>query len=268
MSIRHLHFRDLLFSVLLLSLSALFASSGQAEGPRVGFSWGVDRIHSDAEEGQVVTLEGHVVSISRKRFFTLEDASGERIVTVIPENLQRETGTPAKGETIRVRGKYDHKTFLDGDKSTKADTRKNWGIRVSAVHRNVSTSGRNPNPPDWGTLDAGSGSTGAPAAPLTAVTVGTPNTPGELKARLSAARTQTRAAQKELGDARQSHARAVHQKVGGDEMAALVASEQRAQQKFDEAAAAMRSLVEEARKSGASPKLIELYEAGITGPAR
>jgi hypothetical protein len=227
----------------------------------------VARIHSDAQEGQVVTLEGHVVSISRKRFFTLEDASGERIITVIPDHLQREIGNPAKGETIRVRGKYGHKTFLDVDKSKKSVPHKTWGIRVSAVDRNVSTSGRNLTP-DPAMLDERIEPKASPAAPLSAVTIATPNTTAELKERLSAARKRALEAQKKLGNVKADVARGTYRNVEGAEKAALSASEEQAQHEYDEAAAAIEPLVKEARESGVDPKLLELYEAGITKPRR
>jgi len=68
MSVQRLHSRDLLFPLLLcVSALALFASIAQAEDrpSRLGLSWGVQRIHSEAREGDTVTLEGRVVSISR-----------------------------------------------------------------------------------------------------------------------------------------------------------------------------------------------------------
>jgi len=81
MSVQRLHSRDLLFPLLLcVSALALFASIAQAEDrpSRLGLSWGVQRIHSEAREGDTVTLEGRVVSISRSRFFTLQDPSRRR----------------------------------------------------------------------------------------------------------------------------------------------------------------------------------------------
>jgi hypothetical protein len=249
--------RGLLMLVLLASLPTLFASSARAGD--------VSRIHADAKEGQVVTVLGHVVSISRKVVFTLEDESGDQILAVIPDHLQRTVGTPKKGETIRVQGKYDHKTLLDGDKSTKASKGKNWGIRVAAVERNLSSSGRNPTP-DPAMSHVQPEANAPPAAPLSAVTIATPNTTKDLKNRLSIARKHALGAQKELGNARAEVARGIHRNVKGAEQAALAAREERAQRKYDGAINAIEPLVEEARDSGLDPKLIELYEAGITQP--
>lgn len=243
--------------VLLASLPTLFATSAQGGE--------VSRIHADAKEGQVVSVLGHVVSISRKRLFTIEDASGDQILTVIPDHLQRTAGTPAKGETIRVQGKYDHRTFLDLDKSTKVAKGKHWGIRVSAVERNIPSSGRNATP-DPAMSDARPNSMASPAAPLSAVTIATPNTTADLKNRLSIARKHALGAQKELGNAKAEVARGIHRNVEGAEKAALAAREERAQREYDEAINAMEPLAEEARDSGVDPKLIELYEAGITQP--
>jgi hypothetical protein len=259
MSVRISFSRDLLMVVLLASLPTLFVSSAQAGD--------VSRIHADAREGQAVTVVGHVVSISRNVRFTLEDASGDRILTVIPDHLQRTVGTPAKGETIRVQGKYDHKTFLDGDKSTKAAKDKNWGIRVSAVERNLSSSGRNPTP-DPAMSHVRPDSKASPAAPMSAVTIATPNTTEDLKNRLSIARKRALGAQKVLGNVRAEVARGIHRNVEGAEKAALATREERAQREYDAAIGAIAPLVEEARDSGLDPKLIELYEAGITQPAR
>ena len=273
MSVQRLRSRDLLFPLLLcVSALALFASIAQAEDrpSRLGLSWGVERIHSEAREGDTVTLEGRVVSISRSRFFTLQDAAGDQIVTDIPNHLMRDTGKPKSGETIRVRGKYDHKTHLDVDKSKKADTRKNWGIRVSAIDRNVSTSGRNTGAPEHVTPSSTTGEKAAPAAPMGSAlgTVGTPNTPAELKARLTAARKHVLATQKKLDDSKADFARGEYRKVEGAERDALSANQKRAQQEYDEAVAVISPLVEEAREAGVDPKVLELYEAGITKPQR
>lgn len=257
MSVRISFSRDLLMLVLLASIPTLFASSAQAGD--------MSRIHSDAKEGQVVTVMGHVVSISRNVVFTLEDESGDQILAVIPDHLQRTVGTPKKGETIRVRGKYDHKTLLDRNKSTNVAKDKNWGIRVAAVERNLSSSGRNPTAdPALSHVQPEAESEASPAAPLSAVTIATPNTTEDLKNRLSIARKHALGARKELGNAKAEVARGIHRNVEGAEQASLAAREQRAQQDYDEAIDVIEPLVEEARDSGLDPKLIELYEAGIS----
>jgi len=225
-------------------------------------------IRSEAREGQVVTLQGRVVSVSRSRFFTLEDVSGKKMITLIPEHLQREIGKPKKGETIRVRGKYGHKTLLDVEKSMKTVSDNTWGIRVSSVDRNVPSNGRNPSPADPVAESAGPDTKAAPAAPLSAVTIGTPNIREELKVRLTVARKGALAAQKKLEDANAEFARGEYRKVEGAEKEVLSGSQTRAQQEYDAAIAEMLPLVEEAHEAGLDPKLIELYEAGITKPQR
>jgi uncharacterized protein YdeI (BOF family) len=268
MSVRRFLSRKPVFLVLLfVSLLVLLASTAQAGSPRLGPSWGVDRIRSEAREGDVVTLEGRVVSVSRSRFFTLQDVSGEKILVVIPNHLLRQIGEPKKGEAIRVRGKYDHRTHMDVDKSKKADPGKHWGIRVSAVDRNVETSGRNPNPPEHRVQTSADPMTkAAPAAPLTAATIGGPNTTAELKARLTTARKTALAAQKKLENANAEFARGEYRKVEGAERDALSGSQKRAQTEYNEAIDAMLPLVEEAHESGVDPKVIKLYEAGLTKP--
>lgn len=245
--------------VLGAAISVLSASGAQAGE--------VSRIHANAQEGQFVTLVGHVVSISRNVVFTLEDESGDQILTVIPDHLQREKGTPEQGETIRVQGKYDHKTLLDKDKSTDVDREANWGIRVSEVERNVSSSGRNPTP-DKADSQVRRDTAVSPAAPMGAVTIATPKATEELKNRLTSARKRVLAAQKELANAKTGVARAIYRNVEGPEKAALTANEERAQREYDEAISAIEPLIEEAHDSGLDPKTIELYEAGITQPAR
>jgi hypothetical protein len=189
------------------------------------------------------------------------------MLVVIPNHLMRETGKPEKGETIRVRGKYDHKTHLDVDKSKKSDRRKNWGIRVSAIDRNVTTSGRNLNPPDHSAPTSADPATKAtPAAPMNAATIGGPNATGELKARLTIARKTALAAQKKLENANAEFARGEYRKVEGAERDALSGNQKRAQQEYNEAIDAMLPLVEEAHESGVDPKVIKLYEAGLTKP--
>jgi uncharacterized protein YdeI (BOF family) len=267
MPVRNPFSRAPLSLVLGLSLVALLASSTQAVSP-IGAAWSVEQIRSSAAEGDMVTLQGHVVSIREERFFTLEDTAGGQIITDIPQHLQRELGTPEKGETIGVRGKYDHKTLLDEEASRTSDPEKTWGIRVSALDRNIETSGRNPHAPDSGPVKPAATSLSAPAAPVTAVTIATPNTPDHLKARLTAARQKALAARDELGDANESHARGLYKKLDGAEMTGLGANQKRAQGNYDEAISAIGPLVDEARESGLDPKLIELYEAGITGPPR
>jgi hypothetical protein len=267
MPVRNPFSRAPLSLVLGLSLVTLLASSTQA-APPIGGAWSVEQIRSSAAEGDMVTLKGRVVSISNKRFFTLEDTAGGQIIADIPQYLRRDLGTPEKGETIGVRGKYDHKKHLDGEKAATSDPQKTWGIRVSALDRKIETSGRNPQAPDSGAVKPAATSSSAPAAPVTAVTIATPNTPADLKARLTAARRKALVARDELGDANQSHARGLYKKLNGAEMTGLEANQKRAQGNYDEAISAIKPLVDEARESGLDPKMIELYEAGITGPPR
>ena len=150
------------------------------------------------------------------------------------------------------------------------------------MDRDVSTSGRNPkhagpaprppgaaaSKPAPATQSPDTAAKPAPAAPSGAVTLATPNTSEELKARLTVARKHALTAQKELESANAALARGLYRKVEGAEEAALSASQKRAQQGYDEAIVAIEPLVEEARESGVDPKVIDLYEAGITKPRR
>ena len=217
-----------------------------------------------------MTLQGRVVSIRDSRLFTLEDDAGSRIVVAIPDFVQRETGKPVRGEVIRVRGKYDHKTFVDTGHKDKGPVEKTWGVRVSELVRNVETSGRNPHRPDPAatTPSQRPSAKEAPAAPGGLVTVGTPNTPKVLKEQLGAARQRVLKARKDLESANVALHRAEAKNMSAGERAALSEGQSRAQQEYDESIAAIAPLVEEARAAGVDPKVIELYEAGITKAPR
>ena len=67
---------------------------------------------------------------------------------------------------------------------------------------------------------------------------------------------------------RRDHSRTTSRRSRLQIQAEFAASEKQAQQAYDDAIDAIEPLVEEARSSGLDPKLIELYEAGLTRPAR
>jgi len=266
--------RPSLFLILLgftVLGAASVATTAAAEEPwRLRPGRSVDQIRSEAREGESVTVEGRVVSISSSRLFTLEDDAGSQIVVVIPNHVQREQGTPESGEVIRVRGKYDHKTFVDTGSKDRGAVEKTWGVRVSEVVRNVETGGRNPHRPDSSaaTPREKPSAKEAPAAPAGLVTVGTPNTPRALKDQLGAARQRALKAQNDLESANVALNRAEADGIQAAERDALAESQTRAQQEYDDAIAAIGPLVEEAREAGVDPKVIELFEAGVTKAPR
>ena len=255
MPIRNRFHRCLQSALVALPVTLLIASISHAGE--------VDRIQSQAKEGEFVTVTGFVVSVSEKKLFTLEDASGEQILAVIPDFLQRTAGTPEVGETIRVSGKYDHRTLLDEEKSHEAERDRNWGIRVATMERKIPSSGRNPTP-DPALTHADKAPGASPAAPATAVTIATPDTGEDLKNRLIAARKHVLKAKQALGDAKAETARGIYRNVAGAEKASLAANQTRAQQEYDAAVDAIEPLVEEARSSGMDPKMLELYGEGVT----
>lgn len=109
----------------------------------------------------------------------------------------------------------------------------------------------------------------APAAPKTstgAITVVSPKTPEALKSQLVAARKQALAAREDLESASAAYARAQYEGLPAPKQSALSADQQRAQQAYEEALAEIGPLVEQAHRVGLDPKVIELYEAGLTKP--
>lgn len=258
----------------LLFCFAVLGSSIAAAAPdepwRLRSATSVDKIRAEARPGDSVTLQGRVVSIRNSRLFTLEDDAGSQIVVVIPNFVQREIGKPVRGEVIRVRGKYDHKTFVDTGHKDKGTAEKTWGIRVSELVRNVETSGRNPHRPDPSatTPHEHPSAKEAPAAPAGLVTVGTPNTPKALKEQLGAARQRVLKARKNLESANFALIRAEAEDRSASERSVLSEGQAHAQQEYDDSIAAIPPLVEEARAAGVDPKVIELYEAGITKAPR
>jgi uncharacterized protein YdeI (BOF family) len=254
----------------LAALGSSAATAAPDEPWRLRPTTSVEQIRSEAREGDSVTLQGRVVSIRNSRLFKLEDEAGSEIVVVIPDYVQREHGKPVNGEVIRVRGKYDHKTFVDSGSKDKGPVEKTWGVRVSEIVRNVETSGRNPHRPDPSATTPVErfGAKEAPAAPEGLVTVGTPNTPTALKERLAAARQRALKARKGLESANVALNRAESEGTPAGKRSALADDRARAQQEYDESIAAIAPLVEEAHAAGVDPKVIELYEAGITKAPR
>jgi uncharacterized protein YdeI (BOF family) len=256
--------------VLLMFGAASAATAAPEEAWHLRPSRSIDQIRSDAREGDSVTVQGRVVSVRNSRLFTLEDDSGSQIVVVIPNHVQREQGKPENGEVIRIRGKYDHKTFVDTRSKDKGAPEKTWGVRVSELARNVETSGRNPHRPDPSASAPHEKPSAkeAPAAPVGLVTVGTPNTPRALKDQLGAARQRALKARKDLESANVAFNRAESDGIQAAERADLAQRQAQAQQEYDDAIAAIGPLVEEAREAGVDPKAIELFEAGVTKAPR
>ena len=253
---------------LTVLFTASFAIAPVASAAEPSSTSSVEQIRASASEGSRVSLQGHVVSSRNSRIFELEDDAGERILVVIPNYLQRELGTPGKGETIRVSGKYDHKTFLGQKQSSFSDPDKTWGIRAASLERNVWTDGRNPNPADAAHAQARPSRSSAPAAPSNLATLAGPKASVELKERLSSARQRVLAARKASERADAAHAGALYREADSDEIESLLAAQQQAQAELDTAIAAVSPLVEEARAAGTDEAVIDMYEAGITKPKR
>ena len=271
MSQRRFAFRFLLMLVLGASLLATVAIAAPKGSWREGPIWTVERVRSQAREREIVAVQGRIVDIRESRLFTIEDERGDRIVVRIPDYVQRETGKPATGEAIRVRGMYDHKTFIDVEREEKGsdEDEKNWGIRVSELARNVEMSGRNPrpDPSTKGLSTAVEPAPSSPAAPEGLKTVGTPNAPKALKLRMGEARQRALKSREALEDANAAAVHAAGRGATDTTGTALATRRDQAQREYEAALEAMRALAEEARASGLDPRVVDLYEAGITKPS-
>jgi hypothetical protein len=227
----------------------------------------IEKVRSEAQKGDFVSVRGTVTRISSNRFFDLQDEFGAQMIVLISDHIQREAGTPRTGETIRVRGKYDHKTLLQPSKAERADPEKNWGIRVSNLERNLSVSGRNPHQaPAWDPEPLTTSPT--PAAPAGDLRVASPRASSELKERMGKARQRVLSAQRVASEADAKLAQGQYRGVSGAELEELETEQEAAQLQIAEAKSAIAPLVDEARGEGVDETLLELYESGITRPKR
>ena len=149
--------------------------------------------------------------------------------------------------TIPGRARLERQIELVDQRAVPQDRPKRDAIelaerrRVARLERDLPSSGLNPNPdsaPNDAARALGEDAAGlSPAAPGRLGTVGTPDTPDVLKKKLVAARKR-----------------------------ALAASQQNAQQAYDQALEDVSKLARQAREAGVDPKVLELYEAGLTKP--
>jgi len=230
----------------------------------------ISMIREWAKAGDWVSARGRVVDVSESRFFTIEDEANDQIIVEIPDFLTRELGMPERGEKIRVQGKYDRRSLRYSDTATSAEPAEDWGIRAARLDRNLPSSGVNPDPDPAPRKAAEAlrreASDASPAAPGGVMTVATPDTPAALKGRMMAARKRALAAKAQLESASAAYARAEYEQTPASQRSALSASQQTAQQAYDQALEEISALVEQARESGVDPEVLELYEAGLTKP--
>jgi hypothetical protein len=212
-----------------------------------------------------VTIQGHVDAKKSKRLFDIIDDTGKMTV-LIPEYIQRDQGTPKMGETIRVRGQFDDKTFKDHRKRKDGSLESVWGIRVSSLERNLEAGARNPSPGDAQIPDPISRTTASPAAVASSSEIVSPKVSAELKDRLAAGRVRVHAARSRLEEADLQYVRGLQRDAQGPELEALVQDRRAAEKDVEDATAAIPPLVQEARDAGVAEGVIDMYEQGLTKP--
>lgn len=119
-----------LWLALWMSLAAQPALAWKGEPS--GSVRSIAEVNAKAEEGDVLTIEGVIVSVSSGpgslQLAVVEDETGKVLVAVaeyLRRELQREPGEDAKGVRVRVTGRWDH-GYLDQGK---------WALRASKLER-------------------------------------------------------------------------------------------------------------------------------------
>lgn len=241
--------RILLWTLAVAALAALPAGAwkGELEGQPIPIA----RAYDHAESGDRFVIEGAVVDTRDDHIFLLRDDSGEMYV-LIPDSLQREHGVPGKHERIRVAGRYDRKHLDQDVTGMRVQDMERLG-RPGAERGSVVTSEAEGAPtPTRAAPD--------PAAPAPNVTVHAPSTPEEWKERLGSARRELLAAQKELEHANAAYAREVREaQAPADANSAVASNLEQAEARLLRARQALSPMIEEARRAGVSPELLDLY---------
>jgi uncharacterized protein YdeI (BOF family) len=228
----------------------------------------IEQLRSVSREGDYVTVEGRVLRAKpADNLYMIEDDTGT-IIVKIPNHIVRDTGKPARQETIRVSGVYGHKTFVDVRSIKPSSDGSEWGIRVRQLDRKLAGSGSNPNPDtagdgDVSTSEARKASRESAPAALDS-NVRSPKLKSEAKQRMADARKRVLELKRETAEAEAAYARGLHTQMGPDELAYLEAKLEASEQELAEARAAIGPLAEEARESGVDERTIRLYEAGIS----
>ena len=254
--------RALALAFSLLLAAPLFAAAQDDTYTTLVRAQSIEKLRRTAREGDFVTVQGRVIRVYRTgNLFEIEDDTG-KIVVRIPDYVTRDGGRPARNESVRVSGQYDHKTFVDQRNVKHTSDGADWGIRVRQLDREISVSGRNPTPDPAHAMEQKPRQAAAPAAIGSTVTP--PKLDAELKARMGAAADRVRAANRETSEAEAAYARGLHLRPGDDEMAYLENELRRNEQAQSEARAEIPPLVREARENGIDEKLIEMYLSGLS----
>jgi hypothetical protein len=119
-----------LFAVLLLAAGLVPAHAWKGEPG--GTVHTIAEVNANAEEGDVVTVEGEIVEVSSGpgslRLALIEDETGELLVAVaehLRRSIERDAGEDPVGVRVRVTGRWDH-GYLKQDR---------WAIRATSVER-------------------------------------------------------------------------------------------------------------------------------------
>jgi hypothetical protein len=245
--------RALLVALILLLVPSVttLAKKGRLEGLVIPISQALE----EPELRDSMVIEGWVMSNNGEGLFLLDDGSGQMYV-YIPSHVLRDTGSmqrkePRIGARIRVGGVYSREP-LD---------RQVHGIVVSKLERDVEEPRRQPStPPPSPRAPAAEQAEPAPAAPAVSRSI-TPDVSRDWVDKLSAARIELLDARKELQEADVAYGREL-KRAGKPSLMdpAVVARQERAEQRVADARAAVAPMVLEARKSGVPEDVLSLYE--------
>jgi len=248
----------LIVLVLLLAPSVTtLAKKSRLEGLRIPISQALE----EPELRDSMVIEGWVASNNGEGLFLLDDGTGHMYV-YIPSHILRDTGSmqrkePQLGERIRVSGLYSREPL----------NKQLHGIVVSELERDVEEPRREPStPPPSPEIPAADEPEPAPAAPAVTHSI-TPDVSREWVEKLSVARAALLEARKELQEAEIAYGRELN-RAGKPSLMdpAVVARQNRAEQRLAAARAAVGPMVLEARKDGVPEDVLSLYERATLEP--
>jgi hypothetical protein len=250
-----------LLGVLALLVALEGAVALAWEDDLSGSVWTIEKaLERGVERGDYFVIEGIVERKRSKRFFIVNDDTGEMIV-YIPEYMTREKGTPELNERIRVGGRYDQKRLDPKTKGIVAMDLVRLGKGQGYSGKEVmGQSGRSATESP-AAIAGGQGSSGASDHVLSPGEMIEPSVGPEWLERLGGARQQLLEARYEYEEVSVEYARALHTAGTPDKVDPALAKRYRAaEDRYEARQKAIPPLVEQARKAGVSDQTLRLYE--------
>jgi len=239
-------------AVAVLAVAAASAWKGTLEGQVIPIA----RAFEHAESGDRFVIEGNVIKSKDDRIYLVRDDSGE-IYVLISDFLQRKHGTPNKQERIRVAGRFDHKQLEPDITGIIAQDMERLG-RAPHGKGQPAPAGSQESAARKPSADAPAASAAPAAAP--GPSVHGPTTSAEWKERLTNARQELLAAEKERDQVNAEFARALRTaEKPSDVDPELVKRQKQAEERVKKARGALPGMIEEARQAGVSPEILDLY---------